>query len=282
MKSFFLRLFVSIKRHPWRFAIAIFLSYSVIWTLLDSAISLNKDLKIEGTPYHVTVIFLSIVTGAIYRTFQHPQQIRFKIKGTETIVQVTFGDLFDFPGHKAIAVNEYFDSVVGEYISARSLHGQFILRFFGGHSEAFDTLVDQRLKATEYKTIKNKTGKTKYYPPGTTTVIPMNNEKFFLVVLSQTDPQTLKASTDIPRLWSALTGLWERIRIDADGHPVYIPLIGGGLSRTGLPTSHLLQFIILSIFVEARKQEIGAEIRIILTEDRFEEIDLELVRQKWG
>ena len=68
------------------------------------------------------------------------------MRSTNTDVIVTFGNLFDFSGHKAIGVNDFFDSEVGKHISPNSLHGQFILRYFSGRKKSFDTQIDKSLK----------------------------------------------------------------------------------------------------------------------------------------
>ena len=217
---------------------------------------------------------------AIYKSKQ-PQQIRIEIKTSNTIVTIWFGDLFASPGHKVIPVNEYFDSELGEYVSPKSLHGLFIKRILGGNSLVFDNLADESLATTKCEIQQRERGRIKRYPIGTTAVVTMNDEKYFLVALSKTNMQTLKASADIPQLWTALEGLWKQVRISSGDCAVSIPLIGGGLSGIGLPSTQLLQLIILSIVSETKKTRIAPEIKIILQEDLYKEVDLELIARNW-
>ena len=110
----------------------------------------------------------------------------------------------------------------------------------------------------------------------------MNEDQFFLVALTKTDLNTLKASADIPELWMALVGLWKQVRISAGGHPVVAPLLGGGLSGVGHPGTQLLQLMLLSIVNETKKRKITNDIRIILADDRFNEINLETIKNNWA
>ena len=181
-----------------------------------------------------------------------------------------------------IPVNEFFDSKLGEPVSRQSIHGLFISQCFGGHGTSLDTLVDESLKNTPFDAVQRPEGRQKRYPIGTTAVVPVNEDRYFLVVLSKTDLGTLKASADIPELCMALVGLWEQVRISAGGHPVAAPLLGGGLSGVGLPGTQLLQLMILSIVNETKKRKITNDIRIILADDRFDEINLEVIKNNWA
>ena len=181
-----------------------------------------------------------------------------------------------------IPVNEFFDSKLGEPVSRQSIHGLFISRCFGGHGASLDTLVDESLKNTPFDDVQRPEGRQKRYPIGTTAVVPVNEDRYFLVALSKTDLNTLKASADIPELWMALVGLWKQVRISAGGHPVATPLLGGGLSGVGLPGTQLLQLMLLSIVNETKKRKITNDIRITLADDSFDEIDLEVIKNNWA
>ena len=201
---------------------------------------------------------------------------------TDTTVTVSFGDLFTSSAYKVIPVNEFFDSKLGEPVSPKSIHGIFVSRCFGGHGESLNALVDQSLIDTPFEAVQRAEGRERRYPIGTTAVVPVNEDRYFLVALSKTDPGTFKGSADIPELWSALVGLWNQVRISAAGHTIAVPLMGGGLSGIGLPGTQLLQFMILSIINETKKRKIADNIHILLSEDRFDEIDLEVIANNWA
>jgi hypothetical protein len=72
-------------------------------------------------------------------------KVSFQFKTTNTKVTLRFGDLFTCKGHIVIPANEFFDSQLGQPVSAKSVHGQFIQRVLGGDSAKFDADVGRSL-----------------------------------------------------------------------------------------------------------------------------------------
>jgi hypothetical protein len=200
-----LKLFIlGLRRHPLRFVLSVFLTYSAIWTILESSSYLFPSLKPQGWIAILVMIFVSVCVG-IYRVF--PQQdTQLRIKSIDTTIEVAFGDLFESSGLKIIPVNEFFDSELGDPVSPRSLHGRLIKRLFGSHPASFDTLVEEELEGEPHSWVNRTRGKEKQYPIGTTPLIKVNDEGFFLPALCHTDLRTFKASCDIPTLWRRWPG----------------------------------------------------------------------------
>ena len=82
-------------------------------------------------------------------------------------------------------------------------------------------------------------------------------------------------------LWQALEGLYSKARHSLGGAPLVLPLVGSGLSGVGLPARDLLDLIVLSIIAESKKKQVATLIKIILTSDRFDEVDLAEVKKYW-
>lgn len=275
---------VGFRRQPSRFFVSAFVAYSVIWTLLESFTFFAPSLKPEGwLTFAVMLIAIGLISigwGA-YRVLP-PQRIEVHFNVINTTIEVEFGDLFEAQGIKVIPVNEFFDSEIGEPVAPSSLHGQLIERRFGSHSASFEALVDEELKDTTPETVTRKDGREKRYPIGTTPVIKVGEECFFLTALCHTDPVTCKAWCDVPTLWRALSELWSSVRNRAGGEPVSVPLIGGGLSGIGLPNSQLLQLIMLSIVSANKERHIASTILIVLPRNSFKEIDLNALTSHWS
>jgi hypothetical protein len=60
-----------------------------------------------------------------------------------------------------------------------------------------------------------------------------------------------------------------------------LPLVGSGISGVGLEPRELLDLIILSVITETKRQQITMQVRIVLADDRFENIDLRQVQNCW-
>lgn len=257
-----------------------FLAYSVLWTVIESVTSILK-IEIKGAPYYLVLVLLSLLYGI--RKIYQPRNIEFKIPSSDTKIKIFYGDIFEQNGMIAIPVNEYFDSEIGKPVSEHSLHGIVISKFLGGFSISFDQAIKEDLLNESYEDVHEKIdGKNKKYQIGTTALINAGNKKFLLFALSHTGSADCKAYADISVLTKSLGGLLSKARNILGGNPINIPLIGSGLSGIGLPATQLLQLIILVLIEETKKREISKEIRIVLHESRFEEVDLELIKNQWS
>lgn len=277
--SFHNRLYSGIKNHPWRFIVTLFICYSVIWAMVEPFMTFIIK-EPPGIIMYLLMVLTSMIAGVLVSVPR--KELALKIKNTDTQVRILFGDLFDMDGTIVIPANEFFDSEIGEPVSPKSLHGKFINKILGGQSNSFDAFVESSLQNIKYETVQRPQGKQRRYPIGTTVVASCSNIKYFIPASTKTNPETLKANSDVAILWKALEGLWQTVRINAGGYPVNLPLIGAGLAGIGLPTSQLLQLIIMSIVDETKKAEITKEIRIVLTEDRYEDVDLGMIKNMWS
>lgn len=277
--NFINRTSLGIKRRGWKSLAYVFYGFSMAWTVLESLLELYPSVKWKGYPPFLGLVISGLIF-AWWRTFPS-KKATIRLKNTNTSVEVVFGDIFDQIGHRVIPVNEYFDSKIGDPVSPLSLHGQFIQGVLGGRSCVLDELVDTRLNVVPHELVARRQGRDKKFPIGTTLVHDATVTKYFLVALSRTDTESLKAKADVPELWQALSGLWDKVRMDAGGSPVNIPLIGSGLSGVGLPPQQLLQIIMISILDATKNREITPEIRIVLHEHVFEHIQLDLIKKEW-
>lgn len=270
---------LGLKRHPWRFIISIFLSYSAFWTVVGSIASFYPSLALQGHSKYFFFVGISIVVG-IVRVYQ-PRQISIKVNTSDTTLNIYYGDIFKQKGYTAISANEFFDSELGEPVSENSLHGMVIKQYFGGHPESFDKAISTDIKDIPFEVVQRDRGNTRKYLIGTTAFIKANERKFLLFALSHTNIQTFKASSNLSTMIKAMHGLFERARNCTGGEKLNIPLIGSGISGVGLPGTQLLQLIVLAIIDETKKQQICKEIDLVIHESRFEEIDLETIRRQW-
>ena len=272
-------LWCGIRRHPWRSLTYAFAAFSVLWTLTEGITHFLPGVKIEGG-YALTIIILVSIGFGLNR-FWKPSKIVIKVATTNTKIEVFFGDLFAQNGLRAISVTEFFESEIGVPVSETSLHGLFLKRCFGGGAKDFDKQLKEELKGLSAEEVEKTDGKKKKFPIGTTALINVDGDKYIVIAIAETDPETCKANSDVTKMWVAMHGLWQRARIEAGGHPLNVPLIGSGLSGIGLPSRDLLNLIILSAITETKANRITEVIRIVLHPDQFEGIDLRDVKKHW-
>lgn len=211
-----------------------------------------------------------------------PNSVSWKVATTDTTMEVCFGDLFKQDGIRLIPANEYFDTKLGKPVAPKSLHGQLIKRGFGGHPDALDRQLATELARVSFSVIPTDLGKDKAYPIGTTAMIEASKERYLLFALAKSDPVDHKANADVPQMFAALAGALNRARVESNGEPVNVPLVGTGQSGVDLPTREALNAVILSIITATKAKRVTERIRIVLYDDRKDSVDLRDVKAYWS
>lgn len=265
--------------HPIALICQAFIGFSVIWTITESLTHFFGWTLLKDYRWFVISILLGFAYG-IYHLWR-PSKIVITIPISDVTIVVEFGDIFKCDGISAIPVNEYFDSELGKPVSPKSLHGIFIQRCFGGHPDAFDRQVDSQLARADFTNVPKEFGKTRKYPIGTSVMVEAGEREYLLFAFTHTDPATCKARADVPLMFKALTGLWQTARVELNGNSLNLPLVGSGLSGVGLPARDLINIAILSFIDETKRQVVTKKMKIVLTSDRFDEVDLREIKTSW-
>ena len=243
-------------------------------------LSLKTYAEKNATFFWIAYGFLTVVF-VIYR-IRSPHTVEFTLPTTNSVVCLRFGDLFSANGHIVVPVNEYFDSKIRLCVSPASVHGKLIQEVLSGNSEQFDEAVEKSLKRVPHEVVRRKSGKASKYPIGTTAVMNAESKKYFLFALTTTDITDNKARADVPQMWRALEGLWKKVRSEANGIEITLPVVGGGLSGVGIEPVHLIRLIILSILTETRKQQVAQRFEIVVLPALSDDIDLEQIASDWN
>ena len=202
--------------------------------------------------------------------------------GSDTKVTVKFGDLFQEPGWKAIGVNDFFDSNVDEdLVSSRSLHGYALTTFWRDNRGDWQRQIRESLCGKQASRESRSKGNRLRYPIGTTARACTDKHKFLFVALGQTDSANNVASANAESLIRAVRGMVAEARAACSMEPLAIPLMGSGLTRTGIKNSVLVDLIITAVLEESRNGRVTGEIKIVLPEDKMHDINLKNHIRNW-
>ena len=230
-----------------------FATYGALWLAVESISAFFVSLKPEGLAWYCALLVLAAL-GGVWRAWP-TKRIELPIPASDSSFEVRFGDIFEGTGVVVIPVNEYFDGELGDHVSENSLHGRFIKDVLRGQSRTFFDLTGGALAGVtpEEPGVARSSGRRDRYAIGTVARVDLNDQRYLLVALSRTDLFSLKASATVHDLWTCLAGVWKGVREYSNGQPVRIPLIGSGLSGTGLPPVNLIEIVITSFSVLRRK-----------------------------
>lgn len=200
--------------------------------------------------------------------------------GSDKKLYIKFGDLLgeeitssEQRTNIVIPFNRCFDIEVDDsLISRNSLHGKIVNRLI--ESEKYDKASLQEAISSALRRVSShgyvpeiadkQIGNSVRYPAGAVACIPgIRNEYYFCLGLSKFNQE--KAEPTKSEYITALDGLVKRIVDLSQGYPVFIPLIGTGLSGIGVDNKLALEILIHTI--KLRKDEIKSDIFIVLREN---------------
>ena len=200
---------------------------------------------------------------------------RFKrtLRINNSILEIKVGDIFsdNEKGLKAIAFNEYFDTVVDDIvISKSSLNGQFIDKYVD-NLELLDTKIDQAVSLYGEQLELNPsriTGKNRKYKLGSIFPYEQGNQTFLLTALSHFDDAN-RAYLSMPDYLNFLISFWDSVDKVYAGRSIILPLFGSGITRftkgySEAQDEELLNIIIWSFKISRIKFTYPSKVTILI------------------
>ena len=269
------------RRHVQDFLIGGFATYGALWLAVGSISAFFASLKPEGLVWYCALVVLSAI-GGVWRAWP-TKRIEFPIPASDSSFEIRFGNVFEGKGVVVIPVNEYFDGDLGDHVSEDSLHGRFIRDVLGGQSKTFFDLTSEALAGVvpEQIGVARSSGQCDRYAIGTVARVDVNDQRYLLVALSHTDLSSLKAFATVHDLWTCLEGVWKGIREYSNGKPVRIPLIGSGLSGTGLPLGNVIEIMITSFLCHTKERKVADRVSLVLPRRFAGNLDLNSIKRSW-
>lgn len=195
------------------------------------------------------VLVTIIILCWLYSCFMNCRKTRLTFKVNEHFqLSVEEGDIFKKKGVIVIPVNEYFDTHVGDgIVSPRTVHGKWINKHFSGRVKDLNDIIEEKLRGIEPEEIKNrKNANEKRYNLGTYIDIDIDGNTYVLIALSHFDDDN-HANVDrveFADVFDSLMKHLQHLQIEA---PIYMPLMGTGLSRLGRSPQRILNFLVDAI-----------------------------------
>ncbi|PST97663.1 macro domain-containing protein [Photobacterium iliopiscarium] len=203
------------------------------------------------------------------------KSIEVDIEGTKVIVKE--GDIFNEDGLKAIAFNEYFDTLVDDKIVAkRTLNGLFINKFFLESTASLDQFIEDYFQNDDVEVNENparKSGKTKKYDAGTICVY----EDFLLTAFAKFDEQN-RAILTMPEYIEFLIKFWDQVNRVYAQKSVAVPIFGSGITRIkehkNIQDEDLLKIMLWTFRISEMRFKHPAKLTIVIHKDKIDTINL--------
>ena len=254
-----------------------FLEILGIISSIASTILFCTDIPSDWKPIIAiaTAILVIVIYICIYIWANKLKNIEIDIEGSSVIVRE--GDIFEEEGFKAIAFNEYFDTIVDEkIITSRSLNGIFINKFFPDSPKLLDDHIEKYqfsdlevLERNEART----SGKKQKYNIGTICVY----EDFLLTAFTKFDERN-RAWLTMPEYLTFLNTFWDNVNTVYGQRCVSVPVFGSGITRIkehrGIEDEDLLKIMLWTFKISETRFKYPAKLTIVIHKEKMRKINL--------
>lgn len=266
----------------WKTLISTLGAVSAIVTLISFVFQIK-----EPCPCVITLYFFIVFGGSFIISYiLTRRKVTLNLDISNNLhVNVYPGDLFDNAkgsNYVVIPVNEYFDTLVNtKIISASSLHGQFINKYYQYnsptlHEEIEEYLVQRNIEYNKVDQRPNDGGYHKKYPLGTCVPIQRGQTTFVLVALTHFDDED-HAYVELSELGRCISSVCRFLEKNAGTKPAYIPLMGMGLSRLNQTAQFILKYT-LDTIVGIKDLAIPGDLNIIVYPPTAKTLDLNAIK----
>jgi hypothetical protein len=204
-----------------------------------------------------------------------PRPVEQQYTKPNTTIRIVAGDLFDQQANLVIGMTNTFDTQVPHIIGRESIQGQFLSRIYHDDNVALDADVASELAKEAPIGVVDKPGNQTVFELGTVITIRHHRTHYFCVAYSEMNHHN-QAQATVDGLWRSLSNLWAKVRAHANGEPVAIPVLGGGLSRLSriLPAQDAIRLIVLSYMFASRQTAVTRRLDVIVHPSAIDELDL--------
>ncbi len=247
--------------------------FSAFATLLLAFVPIPSD--IQGVLGVIFLVFLVILYIYDWNKANKLNSIEIDIEGTTVCIKA--GDIFEEDGLKAIAFNEYFDTLVdNKIINEVSLNGIFL-------KEKLDIEIselDQEINNYSFenneileKNTERLVGKKQKFKIGT--IFVHNN--YILTAFSKFDSSN-RANLTMPEYLGFLITFWDKVNIVYGQRSVSVPIFGSGITRIKehrrISDEDLLKIMIWTFRISEMRFKHPAKLTIVIHPEKMDKINL--------
>ena len=246
---------------------------SVAFSLIVLFVDIPKECK--ATYGWIFIGSLVVIYIAIWIWSNNLNKIDINVEGSKVTIKV--GDIFLESGLKAIAFNEYFDTLVdNKIISKNSLNGVFIDNHLDESIPNLDNYIDnysfdesEVLESNENRVL----GKKARYQVGSVCVY----KSFLLTAFTKFDDNN-KASLTMPEYLEFLINFWDKVNNVYAQQNVSTPIFGSGITRIKghktISDEDLLKIMLWTFRISEMRFKHPAKLTIIIHKDKIGKINL--------
>lgn len=224
----------------------------------------------------IAILVLLLLTYLVlWRRSKNLQDISLSIEGST--VNIKTGDIFQQPGLKAIAFNEYFDTLADDRIIAkRSLNGIFLEKHLGTSVADLDRHIDEYQFEDDdvlNRGVDRTAGKRVQYRVGTICVY-----KDYLITAFARFDDSNRANLTMPEYLEFLINFWDKVNRVYAQQSVSTTIFGSGITRIkghkNISDEDLLKIMLWTFRISEMRFKHPAKLTIVIHKEKIDQINL--------
>ncbi|KAB0660057.1 macro domain-containing protein [Burkholderia diffusa] len=223
----------------------------------------------------IFLALLAVIYVALWVWSNNLNSIDIDVEGSNVTVKV--GDIFQESGLKAIAFNEYFDTLVdNKIIGEKSLNGIFIQKHLGTPVSELDHYIDNYafdLSEVVGSNEARKLGKKRRYQIGTVCLY----KDYLLTAFSKFDENN-RALLTMPEYLEFLINFWDKVNNVYAQKSVSTTVFGSGITRIkghkNIGDEDLLKIMLWTFRISEMRFKYPAKLTIVIHKDKIDQINL--------
>lgn len=223
----------------------------------------------------IFIVLLVIIYFVNWIWSNNLNNIDINIEGSDVTIKV--GDIFNQPGLKAIAFNEYFDTQVdNKVIAEQSLNGIFIKKYLDVPVLDLDRYIENYAFDPSEILGSNpdrQMGKKVRYQIGTICVY----KDYLLTAFSKFDENN-KAQLTMPEFLEFLITFWDKVNNIYGQQSVSTAIFGSGITRIkghkNISDEDLLKIMLWTFRISEMRFKYPARLTVVIHKDKIEKINL--------
>lgn len=236
-------------------------------------VDIPSDYRIMAGIAILALLILTYIT--LWAGSNNLQDISLSIEGST--VNIKTGDIFQQSGLKAIAFNEYFDTVVDDRIIAkRSLNGIFLEQHLGTSVADLDQHIDEYQFENDdvlSKDVNRTAGKRVKYKVGTICVY-----KDYLITAFAKFDDSNRANLTMPEYLEFLINFWDKVNRVYAQKSVSTTIFGSGITRIkghkNISDEDLLKIMLWTFRISEMRFKHPAKLTIVIHIEKIDQINL--------
>jgi len=236
-------------------------------------VDIPSELKFIGGWIFLGLLALTYL--AIWTWSNNLNNIDINVEGSQVSIKV--GDIFQQPGLKAIAFNEYFDTQVdNKIIGEGSLNGVFIK----SHLDVSVAELDRHIENYAFDSNEilesnddRKQGKKQRHQIGTICIY----KEYLLTAFSKFDENN-KALLTMPEYLEFLINFWDKVNNVYAQQSVSTTIFGSGITRIrghkNIADEDLLKIMLWTFRISEMRFKHPAKLTIVIHKDKIDQINL--------